>query len=152
MNSLMGKNQAMSNAKTKSGVYGCFSLHPSPTPRLCVNNPFAGGGGETPAYSFFGRLPYYYFLLLGDEEGLDFIDWKTAVLLLPFICRMAISHLHGLEDCRITTSFYFCTVHIGTPSIGRLPYLYFLLLPEAKPKCHGDWKTAVFILPFTIYF
>ena len=62
MNSLMGNNQAMSNAKQKAESTGVFSLHPSPAPRLCVNNPFAGGGGETPAYSFVG---------------------KTAVLLLP---------------------------------------------------------------------
>ena len=31
--------------------------------------------------------------------------------------------------------------------IGRLPYLYFLLLSQSTLPTHSDWKTAVFILP-----
>ena len=33
-----GKQPSHVKRQTKSGVYGCFSLHPSPAPRLCVNS------------------------------------------------------------------------------------------------------------------
>ena len=36
--------------------------------------------------------------------------------------------------------------------IGRLPYLYFLLLRRRGRGKTVDWKTAVFILPFTLTF
>ena len=97
-----------------------------------------------------GRLPYYYFLLLRKEKRLKLVDWKTAVLLLPFtssftrtakpkIGRLPYYYflllgaeeratVTGLEDCRIITSFYFGEASSGRVRIGRLPYYYFLLL------------------------
>ena len=167
MNSLMGNNQAMSNAKQKAESTGVFSPPFSCSASLCEQL-LAGGSGETPAYSFFGRLPYYYFLLL--PNGRFFQHQK-------------------LEDCRIYTSFYSAPAQLGfwigrlpylyflllswhnVASIGILPYLYFLLLKRAvativrrledcriytsfyfkEESWHAktDWKTAVFILPST---
>ena len=34
--------------------------------------------------------------------------------------------------------------------IGRLPYYYFLLLTATGQDEETDWKSAVFILPFTL--
>ena len=76
-----------------------------------------------------GRLPYLYFLLLPHVGA---IGWRR------------------LEDCRIYTSFYYVTEHSHGNLIGRLPYLYFLLLGKSDGNVKQDWKTAVFILPFTI--
>ena len=111
----------------------------------------AGGSGETPAYSLLGILTYYFFLLLTPPR-----------LRIP----------QGLEDCRITASFYSYrdyrsgendwktavlllpfTTGITTEDInriGRLPYLSFLLLRRFATLGTSDWKTAVFILPFTL--
>ena len=55
----------------------------------------------------------------------------------------------GLEDCRIYTSFYYSGGIREGNRIGRLPYLYFLLLQIEVTIVVIDWKTAVFILPFT---
>ena len=57
-----------------------------------------------------------------------FSDWKTAVFILPS------TESHG---------------DIGLHEIGRLPYLYFLLLERLDGHLIRDWKTAVFILPST---
>ena len=75
-----------------------------------------------------GRLPYLYFLLL------EILTNDVGV---------------GLEDCRTYTSFYFPLKTLIVELIGRLPYYYFLLLPDLPPNSWIDWKTAVFILPFT---
>ena len=40
-------------------------------------------------------------------------------------------------------------VRATSVQIGRLPYLYFLLLLEKPLSADRDWNTAVFILPFT---
>ena len=57
--------------------------------------------------------------------------------------------MERLEDCRIYTSFYSLADIINVKLIGRLPYLYFLLLSWALMLSDSDWKTAVFILPST---
>ena len=75
-----------------------------------------------------GRLPYYYFLLLGRARREYEDDWKTAVLLLPSTYAVCAVRLLGLEDCRITTSFYSEPCSLHRKRIGRLPYYYFLLL------------------------
>jgi hypothetical protein len=106
MNSLMGNNQAMSNAKQKAESTGVFSLHPSPAPRLCVNSSSPVGVAKH-------RLILY---------------WNTAVLLLPSTCSSADRPSTRLEDCRIYTSFYSLLGVLQRLLIGRLPYLYFLLL------------------------
>ena len=67
----------------------------------------AGGSGETPAYSLLGILTYYFFLLLTPPR-----------LRIP----------QGLEDCRITASFYSYRDYRSG---------------------ENDWKTAVLLLPFT---
>ena len=114
-----------------------------------------------------GRLPYLYFLLLFTSDPMLPADWKTAVLLLPFT-SLNRTNLFWLEDCRIYTSFYSRAAERPTQLIGRLPYLYFLLLmgwtaSESRrlEDCRittsfywklsniRDWKTAVFILPST---
>ena len=57
-------------------------------------------------------------------------DWKTAVFILPFTPSARKQFILGLEDCRIYTSFYYRTSTNGISAIGRLPYLYFLLLHQ----------------------
>lgn len=150
MNSLMGNNQAMSNAKQKAESTGVFSLHPSPAPRLCVNSSSPVGVAKhrlilcwedcriTTSFYFIRRgegcrpigiLPYYYFLLLeADKAGIK-QDWKTAVLLLPstylkqrdFLKKIGILPYYY-------TSFYSDWVRYSVMKIGILPYYYFLLL------------------------
>ena len=149
MNSLMGNNQAMSNAKQKAESTGVFSLHPSPAPRLCVNSSSPVGVAKH-------RLILY---------------WNTAVLLLPSTCSSADRPSTRLEDCRIITSFYWgyraCLhgeigilpyyytsfysdwVRYSVMKIGILPYYYFLLLPWHSQEWMFDWKTAVLLLPST---
>ena len=119
-----------------------------------------------------GRLPYLYFLLLFLSLSVAEHDWKTAVFILPFTPRAACfarymigrlpylyflllspleeSPRQRLEDCRIYTSFYYRPRKPQVFSIGRLPYLYFLLLLTDAIMVVEDWKTAVFILPFTL--
>ena len=41
------------------------------------------------AASRFGRLPYYYFLLLPTPQMFGLYDWNTAVLLLPSALRLS---------------------------------------------------------------
>ena len=53
ISSLMGKNQAMSNAKQKAGFMGNFSW-PSPYLASLCEQLLAGGSGETPAYPLLG--------------------------------------------------------------------------------------------------
>ena len=53
-----------------------------------------------------------------------------------------------MEDCRITTSFYFQKIHGHYHRIGRLPYYYFLLLLRGASGSGEDWNTAVLLLPF----
>ena len=97
-----------------------------------------------------GRLPYLYFLLLRACWKCTLFDWKTAVFILPFTLPTLRPNTARLEDCRIYTSFYsHCPMH-GRVEIGRLPYLYFLLLATYPRPSEQDWKTAVFILPFTV--
>ena len=114
-----------------------------------------------------GRLPYLYFLLLLGAMGPERVDWKTAVLLLPFTVEVDRRFSEGLEDCRVTTSFYcrtsigrleYCRIYTsfysslskaGAFQIGILPYLYFLLLINASESRYSDWNTAVLLLPFT---
>ena len=96
-----------------------------------------------------GRLPYLYFLLLVNDIPTDVIDWKTAVFILPSTTTDQYKRKWGLEDCRIYTSFYCNRRKLEGHEIGRLPYLYFLLLLAAMHGINGDWKTAVFILPST---
>ena len=96
-----------------------------------------------------GRLPCLYFLLLLVSKGNVPDDWKTAVFILLLLQIVAYTLEIGLEDCRIYTSFYFHGVHPRGYGIGRLPYLYFLLLIHEPNLGVLDWKTAVFILPFT---
>ena len=96
-----------------------------------------------------GRLPYYYFLLLCVLRLLRRLDWKTAVLLLPFTRQNGKRLRKGLEDCRIITSFYFFPRTHTERRIGRLPYYYFLLLTFRRLRQVLDWKTAVLLLPFT---
>ena len=160
----------MSNAKQKAESTGVFSLHPSPAPRLCVNSSSPVGVAKhrlilywntavllfpfthTPTSSDttgIGRLPYYYFLLLINCPRSSRSDWKTAVLLLPFTPRPSTQLVDRLEDCRIYTSFYLSEGLEVCYLIGRLPYLYFLLLHGSSSHLCADWKTAVFILPST---
>ena len=150
ISSLMGKNQAMSNAKQKAGFMGNFSW-PSPYLASLCEQLLAGGSGETPAYPLLGledcriytssypwtvgqsaeqigRLPYYYFLLLSRHVPSGILDWKTAVLLLPSTPDQRPHVELRLEDCRIITSFYCSRTRKRRVSIGRLPYYYFLLL------------------------
>ena len=95
-----------------------------------------------------GRLPYYYFLLLVEQDFDALVDWNTAVFIPPSTYRHWRS-FRRLEDCRITTSFYCINICATSKAIGRLPYYYFLLL-RSQPKRHNaDWKTAVLLLPFT---
>lgn len=126
MNSLMGNNQAMSNAKQKAESTGVFSLHPSPAPRLCVNS-------SSP---------------VGVAKHRLILFWNTAVLLFLLIeftdCTMA----KWLEDCRIYTSFFSFSMQ-NDARFGRLPYLYLLLLDTKWLSGKRDWKIAVFILPST---
>ena len=96
-----------------------------------------------------GRLPYLYFLLLKKWHQSDIADWKTAVLLLPSTPRRCRSSDGRLEDCRITTSFYFRNPDGTVVVIGRLPYYYFLLLSSNDEQGQNDWKTAVLLLPST---
>ena len=77
------------------------------------------------------------------------IDWNTAVLLLPSTKRTIHTTSKRLEYCRIITSFYFCAVPPVREKIGRLPYLYFLLLKQGLNLVLSDWKTAVLLLPST---
>ena len=97
-----------------------------------------------------GRLPYLYFLLLGDGRNPWCQDWKTAVFILPLTTIWWNRPPQGLEDCRIYTSFYSINGEDADAEIGRLPYLYFLLLGLATSRSISDWKTAVFILPLTL--
>ena len=76
-------------------------------------------------------------------------DWKTAVFILPFTLCSATATEVGLEDCRIITSFYLSVSTWSGPTIGRLPYYYFLLLGNCSGCSGHDWKTAVLLLPFT---
>ena len=55
-------------------------------------------------------------------------DWKTAVFILPFTQSFSDFPSYRLEDCRIYTSFYYKWSKVSNTGIGRLPYLYFLLL------------------------
>ena len=96
-----------------------------------------------------GRLPYYYFLLLGPCMRLGKGDWKTAVLLLPSTMAATVSSAPRLEDCRIITSFYSGRWLSWFYRIGRLPYYYFLLLMRWLTSLKQDWKTAVLLLPST---
>ena len=127
-------------------------------------------GRRLPVESVIGRLPYYYFLLLPTFRSDCVDDWKTAVLLLPstrWLLALSLERIgrlpyyyflllpngrffqhQKLEDCRIYTSFYSAPAQLGF-WIGRLPYLYFLLLRRTRKAWVPDWKTAVFILPFT---
>ena len=101
------------------------------------------------ASDWIGRLPYLYFLLPLQRATLRSADWKTAVLLLPSTGVTFIFTNARLEYCRIYTSFYSEVVTPELPQIGRLPYLYFLLLLSYSADGLKDWKTAVFILPST---
>ena len=76
-------------------------------------------------------------------------DWKTAVFILPSTRSSPSKGRKRLEDCRIYTSFYSGTLSFTGNWIGRLPYLYFLLLFFICNDTNYDWKTAVFILPST---
>ena len=116
-----------------------------------------------------GRLPYLYFLLLGRAEGRDrigILPYCYFLLLLVFSRRDTqigrLPYLYflllpiedaptdfRLEDCRIITSFYSISRCHTSLLIGRLPYYYFLLLHGSSSHLCADWKTAVFILPFT---
>ena len=96
-----------------------------------------------------GRLPYYYFLLLYRRDTCGFLDWKTAVLLLPSTLKTRKWRNVRLEDCRIITSFYSYSADGFKQEIGRLPYYYFLLLPAPTGRRIEDWKTAVLLLPST---
>ena len=164
-----GKQPSHVKRQTKSGVYGCFSLHPSPTPRLCVNSSSPVGVAkhrlilywktavlllpstrvqDAREFGLIGRLPYLHFLLLLSAAHTDGIDWKTAVLLLPSTRRARLRCTRRLEYCRIYTSFYLPTLE-ELQAIGRLPYYYFLLLKPSRRLGTADWNTAVFILPST---
>ena len=129
----------------------------------------AGGSGETPAYSLLGILTYYFFLLLTPPrlripQGLEDCritasfysyrdyrsgenDWKTAVLLLPFTTGIT---TEGINRIGILPYYYFLLLSVPSNRIGRLPYLSFLLLRRFATLGTSDWKTAVFILPFTL--
>ena len=113
---------------------------------------------------------FYTFFYSDYGHAFDRYDWKTAVLLLPstrWLLALSLERIgrlpyyyflllpngrffqhQKLEDCRIYTSFYSAPAQLGF-WIGRLPYLYFLLLLEFRRFRMKDWKTAVFILPFT---
>ena len=98
-----------------------------------------------------GILPCLYFLLLLVSKGNVPDDWKTAVFILLLLQIVAYTLEIGLEDCRITTSFYYCLGWLRATWIGILPYLYFLLLCFRRNVARIDWNTAVLLLPFTAW-
>ena len=75
-----------------------------------------------------GRLPYYYFLLLIAQRVAKPLDWKTAVLLLPFTLLTVNMNGGRLEDCRIITSFYYRK--LKTASYQR--FLLFVVVEKSQ--------------------
>ena len=119
-----------------------------------------------------GRLPYLYFLLLVGSWVSRNRDWNTAVFILPSIscCPSSLIPWIGRLPYFILSSTQIMDTLL-TDTIGRLPYYYFLLLAgcwlyrwNGLEDCRiitsfysrtggfsniRNWKTAVFILPFT---
>ena len=75
-------------------------------------------------------------------------DWKTAVFILPSTSAFRNVGYLGLEDCRITTSFYFESKHLA----AKLDWKTAVFILPSTPSCVRvvlDWKTAVLLLPST---
>lgn len=104
-----GKQPSHVKRQTKSGVYGCFSLHPSPAPRLCVNSSSPVGVAKHRLILFryfvlnvFEYMPYFPYLDLSILTKICGLIWiyvvlpfnQTYVFFNPFI--------FSLNMCRIT--------------------------------------------------
>lgn len=152
-----GKQPSHVNAKQKSGVYGCFSLHPSPTPRLCVNSSSPVGVAKHRlilCWEFcwmFEYIPYFpvwiyvYYLLLKLRwgEGNHWTVWIYVVLPFTWTSAARSSGATGLNVCRIT--FY----SNWNMRESRFEYMSYYLL--FKLNCRMGVSSIVWIyvvLPF----
>lgn len=105
-----GKQPSHVKRQTKSGVYGCFSLHPSPTPRLCVNNPFAGVGWRKHrlilfryfVLNVFEYMSYFPYLDLSILTKICGLIWIYVVLPFNQTYVFFNSFIFSLNICRIT--------------------------------------------------